>query len=122
MMSPGSQSSAEHPHDRLTADQRIEKAVAEIAGVIRLAEPEKRGELKELAEALLHDEISSIAEGSTPVQTAVTGQRSNPLFAGFLIALLGGGFFLIFPFVGLALAVIGAILMIWGAVLSWRKG
>ena len=39
------------------ADQKVEKLVTDIAGVIRSVAPEKRGELKELAEALFHDEI-----------------------------------------------------------------
>jgi hypothetical protein len=105
-----------------TIEQKIEQAVGDIGATIRLAEPARRGELKEFAETLLHDEISSIVEQSSPTQTPVAAQRSNPLFAGVLIALLGGAFFLLFPPVGLALAAIGAILMIWGGILSWRKG
>lgn len=108
--------------DSWTADQRIEQAVAEIGATIRGAEPARRGELKEFAEALLRDEISPILEQNSPSRTPVAAQRSNPLFAGVLIALLGGAFFLLFPLVGLALGGIGAILMIWGGILSWRKG
>ena len=74
------------------------------------------------AETLLRDEVSSILDRSSATQTPTATQRSNPLFAGVLIALLGGAFFLLFPLVGLALAAIGAILMIWGGILSWRKG
>mgnify|MGYP003578349888 CR=1 FL=1 len=103
------------------ADQKVEKLVADIAGVIRSVEPEKRTELKELAEALLHDEISSIPEGTAPAPAPADGQRSNPLLAGILLTLLGLGFFLLFPLVGLALAGIGATLMIWGGVLSWLR-
>lgn len=105
-----------------TIEQKIEQAVSDIGATIRLAEPARRGELKEFAETLLRDEISSIVERDSATQTPNVTQRSNPLFAGVLIALLGGAFFLLFPLVGLALAAIGAILMIWGGILSWRKG
>lgn len=103
------------------ADAKVEKLVAEIARVIRSAEPQRRGELKELAEALLHDEVSAIAEAVSSGRTAAVSQNSNPLLAGILLLLLGVGFFLLFPLVGAALAAIGALLMIWGALLSWTR-
>jgi hypothetical protein len=105
----------------LGADQKVEKLVSDIAAVIRSAGPEKRGELKELAETLLHDEISSIAERGPIAPTPAVAQRFNPLLPGILVTLAGLGFFLLFPPVGLALAGIGAGLMIWGAVLSWLR-
>ena len=103
------------------ADQKVEKLVTDIAGVIRSVAPEKRGELKELAEALFHDEISAIAETTTAARTPAVAQRLNPLLPGVLLTLLGLGFFLLFPLVGFALAGIGASLMIWGAALSWLR-
>lgn len=102
------------------ADEQVEKLVADIAGIIQAAQPEKRAELKDLAEALLHDEISSIAEG-TAVAAQTRPYRLNPLPAGILIGLLGLGFFLIFPLIGLTLVAIGAVLMISGGVMSWLK-
>ena len=100
---------------------KIERMVAEISAVIRSAAPERRGELKELTEALLRDEISSIPE-STPVAVqGSTAKSSNPLFAGILLILFGLGFSLLLPLVGAALAVIGLGLTIWGIVLSGLK-
>jgi len=107
----------------LQAEQKVEKLVADIAAVIRSAEPEKRGELKELTEALIRDEMASIGERPNAIQTAPRGaQRVNPLFAGILLTLFGVVFFLLFPLVGLALAAIGLALTIWGGVLSWLRG
>jgi hypothetical protein len=103
------------------ADQQVEKLVADIAGVIRTAAPGKRAELKDLAEALLHDEISSIVESSTPPERATPAYRVNPLLPGVLIALVGVGFLLIFPMVALTLVALGAVLMIWGAAMSWFR-
>jgi hypothetical protein len=102
-------------------DQQIEKLVADIAGVIRAASPGERAELKDLAAGLLRDEISSIAESSTSVDGEVRPYRSNPLFAGVLLALLGLGFLLIFPMVAVTLVALGAVLIIWGGAMSWLR-
>jgi hypothetical protein len=103
------------------ADEQVEQLVADIAGIIRTAEPAERAELKDLAESLLHDELSTIAEAATPAEAQGRPYRFNPLAPGILIVLLGLGFFLIFPLVGLTLAAIGAVLMISGGVMSWLK-
>lgn len=100
------------------ADHQVERLVAEIAGVIRSVEPERRSELKQLAETLLREEISSIAEQSPGMQATIASQRLNPLLPGIFLTLVGFGFFLLFPLVGIALAGIGVVLMVWGAVLS----
>lgn len=110
-----------HASTEARADHQLERLVSDIANVIRSAEPEKRAELKDLAEALLRDEFSSIAESSVSVAVPASGDHLNPLLPGILIFILGLGFFLIFPLVGLTLAVIGAILTIWGGLLSWLK-
>jgi hypothetical protein len=103
------------------ADEQVESLVAAIAGVIRAAKPEQRAELKDLAESLLHDEISTIGEASTPTAIPARPFDLNPLAAGILIVLLGIGFFLIFPLVGVTLAAIGGALVLWGGVISWRN-
>ena len=116
------QSFVEPHRSHRSADQDVEQLVSDIGGVIRSVAPEKRSELKEFAEVLFRDEISSIAEESTSTQaSSAAAQRFNPLLPGILLALLGLGFFLLFPLVGLALAAIGAALVMWGAVLSWLR-
>ena len=102
-------------------DQQVEKLVADIAGVIRAAPPGKRAELKDLAEALLRDEISSIVESSVPSDREARPDRSNPLFAGVLLALVGLGFLLIFPMVAVTLVALGAVLILWGGIMSWLR-
>lgn len=103
------------------ADEQVERLVGDIAGIIRRADPEDRAELKDLAEALLHDEISAIAEEPTAAQRQAASLGFNPLLPGILIALLGMGFLLIFPMVGMTLTFIGAVLVISGGVISWLK-
>lgn len=104
------------------SEQEVEKLTTVIGAVIRAAAPEKRAGLKELAETLLHQEISTIAESAAPTGgPASSYRRMNPLAAGILILLFGLGFLLIFPLVGAVLAVIGAVLMLWGGVMSWAR-
>ena len=102
-------------------EEQVEKLVAEIGQVIRAAEPERRAGLKELAETLLHEEIVTI--GEEPRATAVESPRArfNPLAPGILLAVLGFALALVIPFVGLTLAGIGVLLVLWGGVLSVLK-
>ena len=107
----------------IKAEEQIEKFVGEIGQVIRSADAERRAGLKELAETLLHEEIASIPEqpqADTAEVTAVR-KRANPLAAGILLALFGFGLALIVPFIGLTLAAIGLILVVWGGVMSALK-
>lgn len=105
----------------IKAEQRVEKLVSEISGVIRSAEPEKRAGLKELAETLLHEEISTIVEESPSAPGQASQSRLNPLAAGLLLVLLGLGFLLLFPLVGMTVAFIGAVLVVWGGAISWFR-
>jgi hypothetical protein len=103
------------------AEEQVEKLVADISRVIRAAEPEKRAGLKELAETLLHEEVSTLTEEPRQVEDAPSRSSANPLAAGILLGILGLGLLLIIPLVGATLAVIGLILAIWGGIISWSK-
>lgn len=103
------------------AESRIEELVAEIVRTVRAAEPERRAGLKELAEVLLHDEVSSIVEMSTQSESSPRRYGSNPLLAGLLLILVGAGFLIIVPLVGLTLACIGVVLAAWGSFISWFR-
>ncbi|HEX7228840.1 MAG TPA: hypothetical protein VF452_00495 [Candidatus Binatia bacterium] len=102
---------------------QVEKLISDIGRVIRDADPARRAGLKELAETLLHEEIVSIPEQpqADAVEAPAVGKRVNPLAAGILLALLGFGLSLIVPLVGITLAAIGVILVVWGAVISWAR-
>jgi len=103
------------------AEEQVENLVADIGRVIRAAEPEKRAGLKELAETLLHEEVSTFTEAPRQVEDAPGRSSANPLAAGILLGILGLGLLLIIPLVGATLAVIGLILVIWGGIISWSK-
>ena len=100
-------------------EEQVEKLVGDIGRAIRNAEPGRRAGLKELAETLLHEEIASIREEPEAAETV--RKRANPLAAGILLVLLGFGLALIVPFIGLTLAAIGVILVLWGGVISWSR-
>ena len=102
-------------------DGRIEELIAEISRTIRAAEPGRRAELKELAEALLHDEVSSVVEMPTELESVPRRNSSNPLLAGLLLMLLGLGFFVIFPLLGLSVGSIGVVLATWGVFVAWFR-
>jgi hypothetical protein len=103
------------------SESRIEELVGEISRTIRAAEAERRAGLKELAETLLHDEISSIVDIPTQQESAPRRHSSNPLLAGLLLILVGLGFLVIVPLVGLTLAFIGVVLAAWGGFISWFR-
>jgi ATP-dependent Zn protease len=50
-------------------EEQIEELVADISRLIRSVEPEQRSGFKELAETLLHEEISTIVEEKTDAGT-----------------------------------------------------
>jgi hypothetical protein len=114
-------------HERANADfsatteQEVEKLVAEIGRVIRTGEPEGRDELKELAETLVHEEMSTIPAQPEPAKDYFAQRSVNPLAGGILLTLLGAGFALIITPVGVGLMLIGLFLVIWGAIMSWAK-
>ena len=106
---------------RTGTEEQVEKLVAEIGGVIRSAQPERRAGLKELAETLLHEEVATIAEEKRSTETEPRRLGSNPLAAGILLTLLGLGFLLMVPLIGITLTGIGVLLALSGAVMSWFR-
>ena len=102
-------------------EQEIETLAQELGRLIQGADPERREDLKELAFALIREEIIHKADdaaapaGSAPVPF-------NPLGTGVLIFILGAGLSFVFGPVGLVLMAGGVIFIIWGAVISWLKG
>jgi hypothetical protein len=101
-------------------EQEIEGLAQEIGRLIQGADPERREDLKELAFALIREELIHKPEdqergvGSVPAPF-------NPLGTGVLIFCLGAGLSFIFPPVGLVLMLAGLIFIVWGALISWFK-
>jgi len=102
------------------AEERVEKLVAEIGEVIRTAEPTRQWELSELAETLIHEEVSTIPAHTQQSASAPSAQGFNPLPLGMILIVLSVGLFVIVPLLSLILAAIGAVLAVWGGIMSWR--
>jgi len=106
--------SAGHP----TPDKEVERLAEELGRLIKSAGPERREDLKELAFALIREELfqgepEERGAGSSP-------GPFNPLGTGVLILVLGAGMSFIFGPVGLLLMMGGLIFIVWGAIISWR--
>jgi hypothetical protein len=118
---PGAEKGLSRAGIPANTEQDIEKLVAEIGSRIRAAEPQRRDELKQLAETLVHEEISTIQTEPEAAKEYFAQRRPNPLAGGILLTLLGAGLALIFTPVGLSLMLIGLFLVAWGAIMSWAR-
>jgi hypothetical protein len=101
-------------------EQEIERLAQEIGRLIQRAEPERREDLKELAFALIREELIHNAAGEES-GGASTPASFNPLGTGVLIFCLGAGLSFIVGPVGLFLMLGGFIFVAWGALISWFK-
>ena len=101
-------------------EQEIERLAQEIGSLIQGADPERREDLKELAFALIREELIHEAEGEES-KGGSTPAPFNPLGTGVLIFVLGAGLSFIVGPVGLMLMLGGVIFVVWGALISWFK-
>ena len=102
-------------------EPEIERLAQELGRLIQGADPERRDDLKELAFALIREELIHDAEGEQQKAGAAPAPL-NPLGTGVLIFFLGAGLSFVFGPVGLVLMLGGIIFVIWGALISWFKG
>jgi hypothetical protein len=106
-------------------EREIERLATEIGRLIHQADAEIREELAESATALLREEgLRAGMEQQAMAQTAqldARRERINPLAAGIGLMVVGAGLSLLVPFLGIALAAIGALAVIWGLILSWKR-
>jgi hypothetical protein len=98
-------------------EDEIERLVAQAGRLIREAEPGARGELAEAAAAILREEALT-AQAAVERQAGQSRQPVNPLAAGLGLLVVGAGMVLLFPFVGVAIMVCGAIAIVWGIAIS----
>ena len=101
-------------------EQEIERLAQEIGRLIQGADPERREDLKELAFALIREELIHNVEGEKSAGGS-TPAPFNPLGTGVLIFCLGAGLSFVFGPVGLVLMLGGIVFVVWGALMSWFK-
>ena len=102
-------------------EQEIEKVAQELGRLIQGADPEQRDDLKELAFALIREELIHAAAADAK-EERLAPAPFNPLGTGVLIFFLGAGLSFVFGPVGLALMLGGLLFVVWGALISWLKG
>jgi hypothetical protein len=101
-------------------EQEIERLAQELGRLIQGADPARREDLKELAFALIREELIHNGDGEASGGGSTPGPF-NPLGTGVLIFCLGAGLSFVFGPVGLVLMLGGLIFVTWGAVISWIK-
>jgi len=102
-------------------EQEIERLAQELGRLIQGAAPERREDLKELAFALIREELIHEVQGEGSLGGS-TPAPFNPLGTGVLIFCLGAGLSFVFGPVGLLLMFGGLIFVVWGALISWFRG
>ena len=94
--------------------------------MIHQSEPDAREDLAQAASALLREE--GLRAGTDTASTEATGLKVearrrplNPLAAGIGLLVVGAALALLLPFLGVVLAVCGALAILWGLVISWVR-
>lgn len=103
------------------SEHEIERLVGEINRVIQRQEPDQRRELRMFASALL-DDIPTDSPASDRVTADKSERRPFGVLAGGLALLVvGAGFFLVLPPIGMTLFFLGIILVVWGFIAGWWR-
>lgn len=102
-----------------TTEQEIERLVDEISRAIQRSPADQRHELRSYASSL----ISDIATESPVPPSQTSGQTERRPFglvaAGLALLIIGAGFALMIPPIGLTLIALGVVLAIWGGIAGW---
>ncbi len=106
--------------DKIDREKEIEKLAEETGRRIREADPETQQELREAASAMMREESS--ATSSTEATQRRRRRPMNPLAFGILLLVVGVGFFLFFPPIGLFMIVVGLIGVVWGFLRTLLAG
>lgn len=100
-------------------EQEIERLVEEISRAIQRGPADQRDELRSYASSLIND----IATGAPvpPSQTSAQTERRpfGLVAAGLALLVIGAGFALMIPPIGLTLMALGVVLAIWGGIAGW---
>jgi Flp pilus assembly protein TadB len=101
-------------------ETEVERLVREMGEVVQGADPDRQDQLKELASALLDQELIPIGTSEPRTQRAMRRPMS-PLSACLGLCVLGVAFFFFIPPVAIILGIIGTAGVVWGAVTSLTK-
>jgi hypothetical protein len=112
-------SSRAGPISVATTEQEIERLVDEISRAIQRSPVDQRHELRSYASSLISD-IATAPSVQTSQTSAPTERRPFGLVAaGLALLIIGAGFALMIPPIGLTLIALGVVLAIWGGIAGW---
>ncbi|HEX6439858.1 MAG TPA: hypothetical protein VF182_22260 [Candidatus Binatia bacterium] len=103
----------------LNAEQEIERLVDEINRAIQRSPADQRHELRSYASSLINDITAESSAQSSPSSAQTERRPFGLVAAGLALLVIGAGFALIIPLIGLTLAALGVVLVIWGGVVGW---
>jgi hypothetical protein len=102
-----------------SSEQEIERLAEEISRAIERSPADQRHELRSYASSLIND----IATGSRVPSSQTSDQSERRPFglvaAGLALLVIGAGFALMIPPIGLTLMALGVVLAIWGGIAGW---
>jgi hypothetical protein len=100
-------------------EQEIERLVDEINRAIQRTPADQRHELRSYASSLINDIVTESPVQSSQISAKGERRPFGLVAAGLALLVIGGGFALIIPLIGLTLVFLGVVLAIWGAVAGW---
>jgi hypothetical protein len=101
------------------AEQEIERLVDEINRTIQSTPADQRHELRSYASSLINDIATESSVQSSQVSAQGERRPFGLVAAGLALLVIGGGFAMIIPLIGLTLVALGVILAVWGAAAGW---
>jgi hypothetical protein len=100
-------------------EQEIERLVDEINRSIQRSPPDQRHELRSYASSLVNDIATESSAQSNQILAQTERRPFGLVAAGLALLVIGAGFALIIPPIGLTLVALGVLLAIWGGVAGW---
>jgi hypothetical protein len=100
-------------------EQEIERLVDEINRAIQRTPADQRHELRSYASSLINDIATESSVQSSQISAQGERRPFGLVAGGLALLVIGGGFALIIPPIGLTIVALGVILAIWGAVAGW---
>src|SRR6188508_2095986 len=107
------------PSSMLNTEQEIERLVDEINRSIQRSPADQQHELRSYASSLVNDIATESPAQSSPISAQTERRPFGLVAAGLALLVVGAGFALIIPPIGLTLVALGVVLAIWGGVAGW---
>ena len=102
-----------------TTEQEIERLVDEISRAIQRSPMDQRHELRSYASSLISDVATESLVQTSQASAPIERRPFGLVAAGLALLIIGAGFALVIPPIGLTLIALGVVLAIWGGIAGW---